>query len=957
MSYQKQIVGVIVVFFCFACSLKTKGKKPAEIFRKKNHQNVLLISIDTLRADHLGCYGYQKAKTSTIDQLAKEGIQFTSCYTTAPITLPAHATLMTGQSPLSHGVRDNGTFRLEDESLTLAEIYKEQGYHTAAFIGAFVLDSRFGLDQGFDLYNDKMDSGKKKTELLYEERRAEDVIGGAIEWLEKKKNPFFLFIHCFDPHAPYSPPDEYKGDSQLLEPKDPPNMVANYDAEIAYVDDCLETLFLKLKELGLYDNTIICFVSDHGESLGEHGEPSHAIFIYDSTLHIPWIIRCPNANYANTLIHQQVSNLDIAPTLLHLSGVEWPAASIQGKALLPYSLEVQKNEPVYCESYFSFYNHRWSPIEGVRTEEWKYIKAPKPELYHLGDDPKELHNLYFVEKDQVRYMENLFKEVKEKFSPVDKSERFQVMPLNEDTRKKLEQLGYLRTAPVEQYREETAEYPDPKDMIITLSYFNKAAFHYIRGEYDQALESFRMSLEINPKDLFGNFMTGYIYQKMGEFSKARDQFLYCLQIDPAYLNAYMHLGGVYFKLGQTELAFQQLKKALDLNPGSFEIYQNYGALYTSNGEYDKAIESYERALAIDDEHIDILLGLGNVYLLKKEYQSALQFIQKAVKINPHYIDAYNIMGKIYLAQEKIDDAYNILKYALTMDDQRADVRISLAEVYIHEGEYNLATEQITLAQVIDPNSANSYNCLGTIAIKEGNYHEAIKQLKRAEQLEANSSEIHYNLGISYVHLDDFLRAIEEFQRAIEFDPGNGKAYFNLGTIYYRQRQFEEAIELFQKALSFEPENVDILFHLGLSSQNQGDLEQAIEFYRKIFDKDEKHLMARVKLSLAYFALNQTDSGVAECRKILAIDPSNETAHINLGLTFFKQGEYEKAIQEYQKAIESNPENSVSFFQMAYCYFWNKNIQKGIECLKEALRINPNYQHARQLLNQVESSLP
>jgi len=970
----KHILSILfLVLFSIGCYPKSVAKNTIALPESGKKQavqqpnNVLLISIDTLRADHLGCYGYQGIDTPHIDQLAEEGILFPSCYTTVPITLPSHSTLMTGQYPLMHGVRDNGTFRLDEESVTLAEIFKARGYQTAAFIGAFVLDSRFGLNQGFDVYNDRMDSNRETPEILYEEKRAGEVIEDALEWLtQPRETPFFLFIHCFDPHAPYNPPAQYKAQNQVCGQGGNSHVIPCYDGEIVYVDTCLGNLFQKMKELGVYDNTLICFTADHGESLSEHGEPSHGIFVYDSTLHIPLIIRSPHAVSGGKICQYQVNNTCIAPTILELSGIEQPnsPSAMQGRVLFSLSSEgtsfllkseIQSDEPLYCESYFPFYNHHWSPLEGVRTAEWKYIKAPKPELYHLTEDPQEIRNLYAQRKDQVRRMEKLFYKLKNTYSTdEDKFLKSKKISLDEDTRKRLESLGYVWTAPTEHYKEHKGDYPDPKDMVITLTFFNVAAYHYIRGEYDQALFHFQKCLEINPQDVFGHFMMGFIYQKIGEFEKAHNEFLECVRIDPAYVNGYVHLGGIYYKLGQLDTARQYLEKALQLDPDTIEAYRNLGVLYFSVHDYDKAIDAYEEALKRDPDCTDILYDLGNIYFAKKDYPSALRCFQKAVGLNPRYIDVHNGLANIYLVQGNIEEAKEHIEYALTLDSQKVDTHLNLAELYIYQNEYDLARHEIILAKESDPNIAKIYNCLGTIAIKESDYKKALPQFERALQLEPNSAEIYYNLGISYSNLNEIDRAIKAFEQSITLDPENSKAYFNLGIIFHRQHDISQAIEKYKSALALKPDNIEVLFQLGLANQEAGNIDQSVAIYKKIIARDEHHLKARIKLSLAYFAQGQIDPGISECKRILEIDPNNEAAHINLGLTFFKQKEFDQAIHEYQQAIQTNPTNSVTYFQIAYCYLWKKDTQKGIEYLKKALRINPDYQAARQLLNQIKS---
>ena len=274
-SFFTAFLSILIIFSTIGCRQMVKPEKV-----QTPPCNIVFISIDTLRADHLGCYGNKEIQTPNIDQLAEEGVLFSQCFTPVPVTLPAHVSMMTGQYPLSHGVRNNGTFLAPPELTTLAEVVKIRGYQTSAFIGAFVLDSRFGLDQGFDVYNDYLKKDSSQPLLLYNERKAGESVSDAQKWLKTHhEKPFFLFLHCFDPHAPYDPPEPFATDY-----KD--NL---YDGEISYVDQAIGALFTTLKELNQWDQTLIVLTSDHGEGLGDHGEKTHAIFIYDSTLHVPLI--------------------------------------------------------------------------------------------------------------------------------------------------------------------------------------------------------------------------------------------------------------------------------------------------------------------------------------------------------------------------------------------------------------------------------------------------------------------------------------------------------------------------------------------------------------------------------------------------------------------------------------------------------------------------------------------
>jgi len=368
----KIITSISSILFFFICPFSiAKARKPSPF-------NILLITIDTIRADHLGCYGYQKIKTPHIDQLAKEGVLFEKAFSPIPITLPSHTSILTGTYPTFHGIRNNGTYAVSESAETLSELLKNKGYTTAAFVSSYVLDKRFGLDQGFDVYDDTL-SQQGEQKLGDKERQAESVTQAAIRWLKEIKSAkFFLWVHYFDPHEHYQPPppfcDEYAG--------------RLYDGEIAYTDHWLGELLKTLQQTSLAENTLIVLTGDHGEGLGDHQERTHGIFIYDTTLHIPLIFTCPQLLPKSMRIKSLVRLIDIAPTILAIAGNK-PFKDMQGVSLLPLMQGKTNNLDLilYCESFYPQYSHNWSPLVGLRTEKWKYIEAPMKELYRIDRDP------------------------------------------------------------------------------------------------------------------------------------------------------------------------------------------------------------------------------------------------------------------------------------------------------------------------------------------------------------------------------------------------------------------------------------------------------------------------------------------------------------------------------------------------------------------------------------------
>src|SRR5713226_5933067 len=353
--------------------------------------NVVVITIDTLRADHLGCYGYKQIRTPNIDALAADGVRFERAYTAVPVTLPSHTVIFTGTYPMLSGMHDFAANKLNPTQPTLASVLKEHGYATAAVIGSAVLDSRFGLNRGFDFYYDHFDFNRLQESNLEEMERPGNLVADvALDWLAKNRtNKFFLWMHLYDPHYPYRPPAPYSEQY-----KDRP-----YDGEIAFADAQVGRLIAFLKANGLYRNTVIVLAGDHGESLGEHGEKTHGFFIYNATLHVPMIIRLPG-NSSPRVVSDLASLADLMPTILTALKVD-PPSQVQGVNLLPLTAakKTEESRSLYAETFLPRLHFNWSELRSVETEKYHFIDAPKPELYDLSRDPGETQNLYAEKKD------------------------------------------------------------------------------------------------------------------------------------------------------------------------------------------------------------------------------------------------------------------------------------------------------------------------------------------------------------------------------------------------------------------------------------------------------------------------------------------------------------------------------------------------------------------------------
>src|SRR6266516_2491729 len=460
--------------------------------------NVIVITIDTLRPDHLGCYGYKQIRTPNIDALAADGIRFERAYTPVPVTLPSHTVIFTGTYPLYSGMHDFAANTLNPTQPTLASVLKEHGYVTGAVVASAVLDSRFGLNRGFDFYYDHFDFNRLQESNIDEMERPGNVVADVtLDWLSKNyQKKFFLWMHLYDPHFPYRPPSPYSE-----EYKDRP-----YDGEIAFADSQVGRLIRFLKDKGLYRNTLIVLSGDHGESLGEHGEKTHGFFIYNATLHVPLIIHLPGGMHAKTVANL-VNLADLMPTVLAALNIQIPA-QVQGQSLLPLMSPKKEDNArsLYAETFLPRLHFNWSELRGVETETYHFIDAPKPELYDLRKDPGETHNLFADKKAVAEEMRvRLAKLIQQYTAGQELAEKTGLDPV---LMERLKSLGYAGFSGGSNSGANIHALPDPKDRIQTYELFSDAMADSQHGQYASSIEKLNAALKTDPDSVPGHYLQG-----------------------------------------------------------------------------------------------------------------------------------------------------------------------------------------------------------------------------------------------------------------------------------------------------------------------------------------------------------------------------------------------------------------------------------------------------------------
>jgi arylsulfatase A-like enzyme len=454
----KRLLAVLGIVAALAVALRFLPRFVPETHRPLN---IVLVTADTLRADRLPIYGYDKVETPNLERMAASGVVFEQASTVVPLTLPAHSSMFTGTFPMHHGVRDNGGYYLGQDQVTLAETLKENGYQTGGFVSAFVLDSRWGLNQGFDRYFDDFDLNKfENVGLDTVQRRGNEVLREALQWMDGVKDDrFFAWLHFYDVHTPYEPPEPY-----LSRYKGYPG--ARYDGEIAYLDSLMGELFDWLETADLDDDTLVIFIGDHGESLGQHQETTHGFFIYDATMHVPFLLKAPYRHISpGRRIAAQVRNVDLMPTILELVAVE-PPETIQGTSLVPL-LEGETEDLglfAYSESFYPRHHYGWSELKSIRNGKLQFIDAPRPELFDIEADPQQTKNLAMQRAATIAELKTALDEMVARFGVEGIDEKAPETP-DADTQAQLAALGYLG-GPSKIKFDPNRPLPDPKTRSV-----------------------------------------------------------------------------------------------------------------------------------------------------------------------------------------------------------------------------------------------------------------------------------------------------------------------------------------------------------------------------------------------------------------------------------------------------------------------------------------------------------
>ncbi|HUN81762.1 MAG TPA: sulfatase-like hydrolase/transferase [Phycisphaerae bacterium] len=828
----------VVAFGLTGCS-----KKPSTpLTGKSSGQNLLLVTLDTTRADHIGCYGYSPAATPTIDGLARRGALFESAYPQAPLTAVSHTTMLTGLYPKEHGIHDNGGVSLDPIHPTLATVFKSHGYKTGAFVASYVLDHRFGLANGFDLYDD--DLGKfEMTEMINErQRRGDFVTNGALKWLDQNKSSqFFCWVHYYDPHEPYDPPEPFYS-----------GIANHYDGEISFVDMQLKRITDWLEKQKLTDRTTIIVVGDHGEAFGEHGEKGHAMFVYEINLHVPLVVVGPGIA-PGLRIPTLVELADLYPTTLDMFGFTAPKP-VKSRNLCPaLAGKPMPDMDCYSESQMLFNSHGYAEQRGLTTRDWKYISSTRPELYDRKADPGELHNLIDQNKDMAKQLKT---RLLDRFESWEAGKPLEV-PQSEENRQALASLGYTGgTGRSSEFL--TTGAPDPKDMLPVINELQDANRLIGKEKFSEALPLLEDACKKSPKSTMPLYILGTTYLKLSRPEDALKIFLAGLDIDHKMTALWISAGDALMELGKTQDAVTRYTASLNYDDASPVLYFKRSRAFAKLGQTNRVVADLRKAISLRPDFADALYELGVILADQNQLPEAIRCYRDAAKSRPNDAATHYNLGVALQRMGDIKGAEPELREAIRLKPDYGDAYVNLGV------------------------------CLGTL----GSLAEARAALEKATEIPASASSAHLNLGVTFSKAGDQQNAVAHYEKAVEIDPANAHAIERLTTFYMQNQLIPDAVRILRKGVEASPGNLKFVNALAeiLATSSNDQLRDGKSALALIEPACEKtHFQAAPllgTLAAAYAETGEFDKATEMARK--AIDLARAAKQDKLAELFSPQ---------------------------------------------------------------------
>lgn len=729
-------VGWALMIGALAASATTSGcgaSSPPDFASRRGTEqhNVLLITLDTIRADHIGAYGNTEASTPVIDGLAAEGVRFEAAYGPVPLTLPSHTSLMTGTYPMFHGVRDNGGFVVPPEVETLAERFSAHGYSSAAFVSAYVLDSRWGLDQGFGVYFDEFDvAGERIVAMGSVQRPADEVVDAAIDWLSTVTDgPFFLWVHLYDPHAPYDPPEPYR--SRFAG--------RPYLGEIAFTDAQVGRLLDHLDAVGKRDRTFIVLTGDHGESLGEHGETQHGLFIYEGAIRVPLVFWVPFDGYRGVVRSEPTSLVDIAPTLHEMVGLE-PTDQHQGVSLVQRfdpTTDVQERA-IYAESLYGRLHYGWSELAALIGPRHKLIESSEPELFDLAADPREQRNLVGVRNTDFRRLSLALDSRRDGWSANALAAGLE--EVDDETRQRLAALGYVGTFS-EVDHDPGEPLPSPRSRIDLYNKTIDARQAMSAGEPARAETLLLEILEVDPDILDVHQSLGELYFDQGRFAEAAGAYRSAIALKPDYTYGYVFLFDALMAEGELQQAEQVLEDSLEFVEPTPQIWLLLGDVRRVRGDMGSAREAYASCLELNPDSAPALAGLAQLEWQEGDLGAAARYARQALERNDRIPHAHFVLAEH--AESRGDGRLAATEYEKEIEVNPENVAAHFNLAMLHRVAGRAAAERQGLETVLelDPDHALGNLFMARLLVGANErLEEATRRVERALEQEVEQRE-------------------------------------------------------------------------------------------------------------------------------------------------------------------------------------------------------------------------
>jgi arylsulfatase A-like enzyme/Tfp pilus assembly protein PilF len=749
--------------------------------RKTDYFNLLVITLDTTRADSIGAYGNRDASTPHIDRLAENGIMFRNCYSPVPLTLPAHCSLFTGRYPMAHKVRNNGTYYLPEAETTMAEILKKNGFRTFAFIASFTLLAKFGLGQGFEFYDETF--SQQQTIINYrDEIPGAEISKKFATWLEQNRaKKFFTWLHFFDPHSPYqlhSEVDNKFSRSERLK----------YEGEISYVDMQVGKIIRLLAAKKILDRTVIVIVADHGEAFGEHKEFGHGIFCYEESLKVPLIIYNPVLFAKSRKIDSRVNLVDVLPSILHYLAIKCPEG-VQGKSFhnLIAGEKEKRQRNMYFESRFGMEANNWAPITGIVQDDYKYISLIESELYDLGQDAAERINLYKAKNMLARKLDKQLRQSIIDYSSTGKTDKRELSP---DDFASLKTLGYISAASAK-----AKEMIDPKKGFDLYARVESLKEKVKAGKYPETQAELEQIILSNPGVQLPNFfeLEFMIKKNTGRIAEACATLQKAINVFPDHESFKMILALELVSLNEHARAKELCREILKKDPRFAAAFILLGDISRKQNDLAAAVENYRKALTIEPQNMRLKTTLSELAKAKKDAGN----LPDAERIE--------VMTKTALAlidDNRLDQARGILNKILRLDPGNVDALINIGTVDYRSGEFALALKHYQMAIEINPAHALAFSNLGMVyfsqfqkASDRSFLKPALQNFDKAIQLDPNLSDGYNGRGAVYLALNESKKAVLDFKKVIELKPENADAYFNITYALINDGRKKEAIDV------------------------------------------------------------------------------------------------------------------------------------------------------------------